>query len=264
MTFILFAAILPASAYEIAANCDEYMYASLPFTEASDVLPPDASLPIILNTECRASGDVDVRLHRMVNGIPAEAIVSQNLSLDPDSQQLVVLTPPEPLLNDADYAVVTLYLQEENVYAFSTGNIAATGMDDGVPEIEIIDIVAYEYANGSYDIMIDTNIIPVNDPDSVSVLQIYNVNTDAAVLTRFAPETLTDQRLLIPSSEPGEQCLFITQTDALGFLSGPSAIACGTPEVIEYSEGLCSTAGASPALFSSLIAMLFGMRRRNF
>jgi len=262
MILFLISAVLPANAFQIAEACEEYIYAELPMNQASDVLPPDASLPIILHTECGAFGEIDVRLHRMVDGIAAEEITSETVTLEPDSQTLVMLTPPDPLLESTYYGALTVFNGYETVYEFSTGDTNAIGMEGGTPSLEITEMTAFETDTGSYEILVDTVLSPLDDPDGLSVLQIHDAKTDAIILSRFAQPDSGDQRIMVFSSSAEEQCFYLTQTDGLGTQSDASPEVCATPEIIAYSRGLCSTTHAAPALFSSLFAMLFGLRRR--
>jgi hypothetical protein len=266
LSLILFALPAHADQESFAAEdmCAPMFQLGLPYGIDDAAVPTDASIPAVVYGACGAWGAADIRLHRMVDGITADEITSEEVTVEADGWAHVLLSPDEPLDDDTDYIVVVSSDMAMDQRAFTTGSEAAQGMAAGAPELELFEITAGELDDGTFNLSVDLAIYPLADPDGLSSLELYSSDDPTTPLRVYLPGTRSDvsSNLFHPSAAAGEACYFVVQTDGLGNVSAASAEVCLTPEV-QTAGRSCSSVGAAPMLASSLVAMLMGLRRRR-
>jgi hypothetical protein len=266
MFLSLILASLPAHAdseFAMQDMCAPYFQVGLPFGLSDEAVPPDGVIPVMVYASCGASGDAELRLHRGVDGIPAEELSSEEVTVEAEGWALVLLAGDEDLLSNTDYIVVLSSDLGEEQRGFSTGNTGAQGMADGAPTFAIDEFSAGELDEGDFNLGLDLSINALADPDALSRLEFFDSEDPTTPLAVYLPGTnrMISDSLYYTSSDNGEACYFVVQTDGIGNMSASDEV-CLTPEVVDNGWS-CSSAGAAPMLASSMVAMLMGLRRRR-
>ena len=269
MLLSLILVALPAQADEFAAPdmCGPLLALGLPHGIQDVDVPVDGTIPVIVQSSCGGSGAAEVRLHRQVDGITADEIMSVEVQVEEESRELALLTPDEPLLDDSDYVVVVSSEWGESERGFSTGSADAVGMDAGAPALEIYEITASEQSGGLYSLEVEFSIHPLADPDALSYLEVFESDDPSTPIHVYLPGTLEQVSgyLIVQDASADEACFIVVQTDGLGNVSDASAEACAIPSIEEEKMGRwgCSTVSGAPPLVSIFLAMLFGLQRRR-
>jgi len=247
----------------MADMCMPAIYHAYPFQDDAKNIPVNAQIPVLFSSTCGGYGQAEVRLHRMVNGELAEEIASESATISEDTSQIVVLTPPKGFLENTTYALVEVNEYGEYSTPFTTGTNTVAGMVDGAPSLNIDELYYYQDTLG--ELWMEGEITGVFDPDGLSFVTIYNdAEPDTPVgweLLNSAGDAYLYTSLMSTADTETAQCYFAIQTDAAGTDSDASDVVCATPERV--SSGLCSTAGATPAILSSMMALLLGIGRRR-
>ena len=249
-----------STAFADAYYCEATLEADFPFEAGAIDLPPDATIPVVLRSQCEGSGSATVRLHRVVDWEFAEEISSQTIDVQKGRSAVAKLSPPTRLDENTTYGIAVVVNNTEDTIGFTTGSTDTIGMDDGAPSITTLEMITYTTApDWVYG---DLEVDPVFDPDDLSFIEIFDASDETTALTvvlpRNEPRTVAG---LDFEQNAAEVCFFAIQTDAAGNQSPPSETECTIPEA--HPGGICSTAGATPAAAGSLMALLLGIGRRR-
>jgi hypothetical protein len=255
--------------------CTPYVYASLPYALDLEAVPPNAQLPVLVTGECEASGPAQVGLFRVVDDAITDEVDHIELDLDERYEQVASLAPPEPLDVLSTYAVVVTGADTEWIQYFTTGNTEVNGMGDGAPLLVLDRLTGISATTGNYHLTGEFIVTGVPDPSGMSYFEITEADTPMDVLSAdfINGDDPQPERTFILDVDDRERCFTVTQFDAVG-QSATSDPVCATPvledpiEPNTREERGCSTASASPALFSpvlsgALLAFLAGARRRD-
>ena len=267
LSLILVALPVQADEAMVADMCAPSFNLGLPYGIQDVDVPLDGIIPVLAVSECGGAGGMEVRLHRQVDGVTADEVGAVEVEVEGGDQELVLLAPEEPLLENTDYVVVLASDLGNAERWFSTGSGDAVGMAAGAPDLEIFQMTASEQDDGRYWLSVEFSIQPLSDPDVLSYLEVFHSDDPSTPVQVYLPGTLEDVSgyLGVQVASADEACFFVVQTDGLGNVSDTSAEACALPSIEETKMDRrgCSTAGSAPTLVSMFLAMLFGLRRRR-
>jgi len=250
----MFLFIATAHAYTIVCGAGLTVTDTVPGPSAADV-PVDTRPAVTFGPACGLTAGWTVSLADAA----AVELLSESSDFDTVAETgLLELFPADDFELLSEYILTITPASAEAVSVrFTTGETTVVGLT-GAPAVTAAPAT---YNKESRDLAVGLTIVPANDPDQLSILQVRDAGGALATQSFVLPAAGQAERTVKwqDVDDPGELCIEVRQLDGAGVATAWVAAA----ECVPVKGCGCASGGAGAGLASVAFASLFAMRRRR-